>query len=84
MNKKHILLIVGITIATFLFVSVRLDIVKTSYKIHAIEKEERSIKDEMSRLTAKINSVQSPQRLEKMAKKLVYSQGKVYFRGEFK
>lgn len=69
MGYKHVVFILLATVATFLFVSVRLDIVRTSYGIHGLERKERALRGEISELNARIGSAKSPQRLEAMARK---------------
>lgn len=69
MKKIHIILILITTIATFAFVSVRLDIVKSSYKINHLKQTQQDLRDEIGSLNAKLNSIRSPERLESIAKK---------------
>ncbi len=71
MTRKHALLILSIAFALLLFAAVRIDIVKSSYAIHALEKQERDTRDEISRITARTNTARSPQRLEQLARKVL-------------
>ena len=71
MTRKHAFLIVSICLALLLFAAVRIDIVKSSYAIHGMEKQERDTRDDISRLTARINTARSPQRLEQLARRML-------------
>ena len=69
MGYKPVTLILLATAATFLFVSVLLDIVRTSYGLHGLERQEQALRAEIGELNARIGSAQSPQRLEALARK---------------
>lgn len=46
---------------------VRLEIVRISYDIHDLEKQEQQTRDEVNKITFKINEARAPDRLERLA-----------------
>jgi cell division protein FtsL len=69
MKRLHIVFVIVATLATLSFVTVRLDIVKSSYKIHELEVKQKALQDEIGTLNAKINSDRSPEKLERIARR---------------
>jgi cell division protein FtsL len=66
--KKFIILLSIVTLITASFVWVRLKIVSISYDINSLHKKENELKESNQTLQTKINTLKSPERLEKIAK----------------
>lgn len=65
---SHLLIIAGIAAMFGTFAWVRLRIVTVGYDIHELEREEKVMREEVTKLNFKINEAKSPQRLEKLAR----------------
>ncbi len=50
------------------FAWIRLEIVRISYDIHRLEKLEQQARDDVNKVTLKINEARSPVRLERIAR----------------
>lgn len=67
-TKSAILLIISLTAVTISFVWTRLRIIRYSYEIHELEKQERNLQERISQLNLKANQSRSPARLESLAR----------------
>lgn len=67
MKRWYFTAVILVTVLSFAFVWVRLQIVSISYEIHEFEKKEKILQDEVNRLTYNLEELKSPHNLEKLA-----------------
>lgn len=77
-NKYFLLLILGISVLTLLYVRSRFLVVELSYKFNERSEEKRSLEKRKRELNLELSVLQSPRRIEEKAKEkfgLQYSSG---------